>query len=122
MPKPVQVRTDLVWMTSLIPPHVGWWNASFGGLRNDTWRWWNGTGWSMPVRGGAHPRNAELGAWRADPMFRRAPRGIRWRMYWPADARCCRYNPADGYVTGSGPAMPGSDRFCSFGSNYHDRS
>ena len=30
------------------PPSVGWWPASFcGGL--DSYRWWNGKKWSVPV-------------------------------------------------------------------------
>ena len=72
------------------PPHVGWWNASQT-KHNESWRWWNGSSWSMDVHqndgsawAGGHAMWVETAEINAI---------IKWTDYWPENARVPRINP-----------------------------
>lgn len=70
------------------PPHVGWWNASSCRL-NQSWRWWDGTCWSVC----ADPyQSAESAAEDARVVCNSAL--IEWTDYYPEGARVPRINPA----------------------------
>jgi hypothetical protein len=76
------------------PPHIGWWNASVG-HNTGVWRWWNGSRWSLGVHetqsSGAAASHAKHKAYGDNPL-----QVIRWRMYYPANARVPRINPETG--------------------------
>ena len=72
------------------PPHVGWWNTSVW-KDDDSWRWWDGSRWSLP----AWPEfTAERAAMRAAaPAPRIKQRAILWTDCWPEGARVPRVDP-----------------------------
>ncbi len=69
------------------PPHVGWWQASVR-RRPSSWRWWDGTGWSLSAE---HTCSAsQAGHLARDPN----PSGpVQWTHYYPLDARVPRVAP-----------------------------
>lgn len=70
------------------PPHVGWWNASEV-HDPDEWRWWDGKWWSIPQYPDDLTKMAEVAAtW---PETLGTP--IKWRHYYPENARVPRINP-----------------------------
>jgi hypothetical protein len=70
------------------PPHIGWWNASVN--RNaGIWRWWDGTGWSLPVQ---DHRTAEDVTFLAKHIQVASSR-IEWSDYYPENARVPRVAP-----------------------------
>ncbi len=91
------------------PPHVGWWNASVRGGR-DYWRWWDGKQWSVSASPVFSAQTAAMSAMRPDSAARQPY--ISWRYYWPDGARCARYNPETGFITGAGGQFgTGDNRF-----------
>ena len=52
------MAADRNWYTGN-PPHIGWWNASIA-RRNNIWRWWNGTEWSMNTTSRSTAEYAEI--------------------------------------------------------------
>lgn len=70
------------------PPHVGWWNASLN-QNPSSWRWWNGTEWSIAAR---DTRSAHAAAVFARTRSRLL-KDIRWTDYYPANARVPRVAP-----------------------------
>jgi hypothetical protein len=71
------------------PPHVGWWNASWGQSERD-WRWWNGKNWSHSVSFTCEPKVA---ASLAEKPYDGYGGDIYWTHYWPEHARVPRINP-----------------------------
>lgn len=80
---------DLIWHDGP-PPHVGWWNASrYKAPRS--WRWWDGADWSIAVNedyGAPEVANAVL---YLDMTLQEDP--IKWRHYYPTNARVPRIAP-----------------------------
>lgn len=71
------------------PPYVGWWNAS--NIKNPRlWRWWDGSTWSLPVRGS--DSREEVGRAVKTAAY---VQHIHWNDYWSADARVPRLAPED---------------------------
>ncbi|WP_367847030.1 hypothetical protein [Rhodoferax sp. WC2427] len=69
------------------PPHIGWWQAS-SGRSTRTWRWWNGTCWSIV----AFPEDdlASVAMCAATPT---ESTNVEWTTYWPDFARVPRTSP-----------------------------
>lgn len=71
------------------PPHIGWWNASKIGSY-DTWRWWNGSEWSVLV----YEEEAQLSASIFAKHVARIQVNIQWTDYYPVNARVPRVDPS----------------------------
>lgn len=71
------------------PPHVGWWNANTE-CDELTWRWWDGARWSIACDKYHSIRWVEGAA--LTPSLTDA-RMIKWRDYWPENARVPRVKP-----------------------------
>ena len=71
------------------PPHIGWWNASFG-RREDAWRWWNGEWWSRDALPYYSGHEAAVFAERRAIALQR---DIEWSDYYPENARVPRVAP-----------------------------
>lgn len=73
------------------PPHVGWWNSNFYGS-DSVWRWWDGRQWGFC----ANESDSAEQAGRMAESKRHPNDFIRWRYYYPKDARVPRIDPAIG--------------------------
>ena len=82
------MKDEMEWHSGP-PPHVGWWNAS-AWSDPDCWRWWNGTRWSMPMYPDDLADWAGAAALIPEPPY---SAGIKWRHYYPDNARVPRINP-----------------------------
>lgn len=77
------------------PPHIGWWQASFG-RQETSWRWWDGEMWSTIA---AHPDwdwatvEETLDNRRTLGLDKNDPHPMEWTHYWPENARVPRINP-----------------------------
>jgi len=69
------------------PPFVGWWNASTRQTQI-SWRWWNGSHWSVPCC----PADKEVGSFAEIPS-KALRRCIEWNDRWPEGARVPRIDP-----------------------------
>ena len=67
------------------PPSIGWWNAS-NSRKKDTWRWWNGSAWSLSVSN----KEKEAKAGRLAKCVDLNSSAIEWNDFWPEDARVAR--------------------------------
>ena len=81
------MNDDLKWRSGP-PPHVGWWNASIK-KRPNLWRWWNGSHWSMFASESYNNEGAAISA--AWIFF--STLEIKWRSYYPKNARVPRIDP-----------------------------
>ena len=75
------------------PPHVGWWNCSFGknNFPSNVWRWWNGEVWSVALTKWDFLRDVDkLAGCKESPRMNKY---ITWCDYYPADARVPRVKP-----------------------------
>lgn len=82
------------------PPHVGWWNASNGRVR-EVWRWWDGFAWSFPAVEGQTAKFAAKQISKPNNLYGE----VEWTHRWPAGARVPRIDPVTGKVTGKGGAQ-----------------
>ena len=91
MPEHELTKVDREWHSG-VPPHVGWWNAS-NAKCPITWRWWNGTTWSVAAYEGNSAEPVERKARTPlEPIWCKQT-DIYWSDYWPANARVPRINP-----------------------------
>lgn len=82
------MKDEMEWHSGP-PPHIGWWNAS-AILDPTIWRWWNGKHWGLAATDKCSRKEVARCAARAGfvPMS-----AIRWRHYYPENARVPRINP-----------------------------
>lgn len=77
-----------VWHSGA-PPHVGWWNASLD-KKDDVWRWWDGSNWSVC----AYDFELEwVAGRRAELQMYAAADLVEWTDFYPKNARGPRVNP-----------------------------
>ena len=77
------------------PPHVGWWDTSTMIVRSG-WRWWNGKRWSIAIS--TYSSQEYIGMMIANETTT-SIHGIKWRWYYPTNARVPRIDPAKGART-----------------------
>lgn len=87
------MKNDNKWRKGF-PPHTGWWNASRSET-SDTWRWFDAhkKQWGDYCNEGFEAKEAaqraRISAYETDDPDKQ----IKWRSYYPKDARVPRVDP-----------------------------